>query len=198
MNIYPAGQCTWWCADQQPWCLRHGNLGNAKWWGSAWRQFGELTTLIPEVGSIVCFQPGVQGASDLGHVAVVIAVAAGEFTVSEMNGPDGPGHTDDRVCKLVDGESFLMPLSVPAPETDVKPILATTHRSSTTTPDPHGAGAVYLVNDWPFGPKRWITKPAYLAPYVPICGPVQVVNPFVLDRIEEGPHIDAVASPPEA
>lgn len=87
---------------------------------------------------------------------------------------------------------------VPPPteeDDDVKPILATTHRNAGQGPDPHGNGAVYLVKDWPYGPKRWLTNPAFLADYEAACGPLQSVDPLLLDRIEEGPHIDAIASP---
>ena len=80
----------------------------------------------------------------------------------------------------------------------MKPILATTKRTTGQGPDPHGPGAVYLVADWPYGPKRWITNAAYLAPYEALCGALQTVDPFVLDRCEEGPHIDTTANPPEA
>jgi hypothetical protein len=72
---------------------------------------------------------------------------------------------------------------------DMKPFLATTERTASDGPDPHGPGAVYLVADWPYGPKRWISDPAFLQTYVAICGPVQRVNAFVLDRCEEQPPI---------
>ncbi len=72
---------------------------------------------------------------------------------------------------------------------DMKPFLATTERVAGDGPDPHGLGAVYLVANWPYGPKRWISDPAFLASYEAICGPVQRVNAFVLDRCEEEPPI---------
>jgi surface antigen len=107
-NIYPPGQCTWWCANQEPWCMRYGNLGNAWSWAQAWAGHGGYVSLKPAVGTIACFQPGVDDAdAGTGHVAVVVSVAPGSVTVSEMNGPDGPGHTDDRVCAVVPGVSFL-------------------------------------------------------------------------------------------
>lgn len=74
---------------------------------------------------------------------------------------------------------------------DVKPILAKTDRKPGVTPDPHGPGAIYLVANWPYGPKRWIAKQEYLAVYEAICGQPIEVDPFVLDRCEEQPPIDA-------
>jgi hypothetical protein len=63
--------------------------------------------------------------------------------------------------------------------------------------DPHGAGAVYLVKDAIYGPKRWVTAMAFPT-YEAALGAPKIINAFILDRMEEGPHIDAVASPPEA
>lgn len=74
---------------------------------------------------------------------------------------------------------------------EVKPFLATTERTIGEGPDPHGLGAVYLVADWPYGPKRWISDPAFLPSYEAICGPIQRVNAFVLDGCEEQPPIAA-------
>lgn len=102
-------------------------------------------------------------------------------------------------CLVLPNVGAPIPAPIPQPEDDdVKPILATTKRTTGQGPDPHGAGAVYLVADWPYGPKRWVTNPAYLAPYEAVCGALQTVDPFLLDRIEEGPHIDTTANPSEA
>lgn len=73
---------------------------------------------------------------------------------------------------------------------------------SGNTVDPAGAGAVYLVKDAVYGPKRHILGvvagaiPAYLA----ACGQKTeaVIDAFILDRMELGPDIDLTASPPEA
>lgn len=83
-NWYPWGQCTYGAA-----VLAHDNLaglGNARDW--LWRaaQHGLPTGRTPRVGATVVYQPGVQGASSLGHVAHVVAVYAnGSFRVEEMN-----------------------------------------------------------------------------------------------------------------
>lgn len=107
-NPYPPGQCTWWCADDRPWCLAHGNLGNALDWAANWRARGGFVGMTPAAGTIACFQPGVDGADAVfGHVAIVLSVDAVSFTVSEMNGPAGPGRIDNRVCYNSSGVSFL-------------------------------------------------------------------------------------------
>jgi surface antigen len=119
-NIYPFGQCTWWCADQEPWCERYGNLGNALDWASNWRARRGFVQMTPAVGTIACFQPGSDGAdARYGHVAVVIPTAIvvpGRFMVSEMNGPAGPGRTDDRACQNNPGVSFLVEFAPTPPE----------------------------------------------------------------------------------
>jgi hypothetical protein len=74
---------------------------------------------------------------------------------------------------------------------DMKPILARTDRPAGVTPDPHGPGAIYLVANWPYGPKRWISSPEFLDSYRAICGDPVPVDPFVLDRCEEQPPIAA-------
>ena len=44
-----------------------------------------VTAALPSVGAIVVYRPGPGYDPDYGHVAVVIGVAAGLYTVSEMN-----------------------------------------------------------------------------------------------------------------
>jgi len=47
---------------------------------------GLPTSRTPSVGAIVVYRPG-GPYSELGHVAVVVAVNADAYTVSEMNAP---------------------------------------------------------------------------------------------------------------
>lgn len=99
---------------------RYGNLGNALDWASNWREHGGFVAMAPTRNTVACFQPGWDGADAVfGHVAVVIEVGGGKaFTVSEMNGPAGFGHTDDRVCFNGPGVSFLYennPTPLPPP-----------------------------------------------------------------------------------
>jgi hypothetical protein len=85
----------------------------------------------------------------------------------------------------------LGPDSGSVEDEEMRPILATTQRTPTDGPDPHGPGAVYLVANWPYGPKRWISSPDFLPPYEALCGAIQQVDAFVLDRCEEQPPIAA-------
>ena len=77
---FPYGQCTWWAAYNHP-VSWSGNAGD--WLKNASAQ-GFHTQATPSVGAIAVFWPGA-GYSDLGHVAIVIAVSPNAYTVSEMN-----------------------------------------------------------------------------------------------------------------
>lgn len=81
---YPYGVCTWGAAR-----LSRDNvtyLGNAKDWAANARARGMSVGYTPRVGATVVYQPGVQGASGLGHVAHVVAVYGnGTFRVEEMS-----------------------------------------------------------------------------------------------------------------
>lgn len=77
---YPYGQCTWWAAYN-----RHVTWnGNARDWLANAAAAGISTSSLPTFGAIAVYKPG-EGYSDLGHVGIVIAVAASTYTVSEMN-----------------------------------------------------------------------------------------------------------------
>ena len=79
---FPYGECTWWAAYNHP--VTWG--GDAQDWITNARAQGVLTSDTPSVGAIVGYRPG--GAySELGHVAIVTAVAPGSYTVSEMHAP---------------------------------------------------------------------------------------------------------------
>jgi surface antigen len=83
-NTYPWGQCTWGAK-----ALTGENLnalGNARDWLANAQRRGLPTGSTPRVGATVVYQPGVQGASGLGHVAHVVALlSGGRFVVEEMN-----------------------------------------------------------------------------------------------------------------
>lgn len=167
--------------------MRYGNLGNAHWWASTWAGRGGYVSRTPAVGTIACFQPGVDEAdAGTGHVAVVVAAGNGTVTVSEMNGPNGPGHTDDRVCSVVPGVSFLYaePPTTPKDDDDMAVLATTGTRPAGETPDPRGNGAVYLV--WG-GFKRWLDAPAALPEYEQRYGDVEdwSATPYCLDRLIE-------------
>jgi surface antigen len=89
-NVFPYGQCTWW-ADERYYQL-HGvfvpwvSNANAWQWVAQASQFHWIVSQAPQVGDILVLQPDVQGASDLGHVAVVEKVLPnGNVIASSMN-----------------------------------------------------------------------------------------------------------------
>ncbi len=124
MSIYPSGQCTDECATECPWCVRYGNLGNALSWARNWAAHGGAISHVPVIGSIACFQPGIDGAFyPDGHVGIVRAINGGTFLIEEENGPAGPGHDDTRWCADSSGVTYLLEGATPAPAPD------RTHRS---------------------------------------------------------------------
>ncbi|HEU0028930.1 MAG TPA: CHAP domain-containing protein, partial [Ktedonobacterales bacterium] len=108
-NSYPWGQCTWGAAELARDNVDH--MGDAEDWLANAQARGLPTSLIPRVGATVVFQPGVQGAGALGHVAHVIAVyAGGSFLIEEMNFyGDGGGYGvwSTRVAHTGWGVSFI-------------------------------------------------------------------------------------------
>lgn len=106
-SIRGGQSCTWW-----PQHVRGlPSLGNAAQWtyNAARRGFG--TGYSPRAGSTVVFQPGVQGAGGLGHVAQVERVYGnGWFLVSEMNfswNGGGYGRVSYRYAHTGGGVSFI-------------------------------------------------------------------------------------------
>ena len=90
VNVFPYGACTWW-ADQRYYQL-HGffvpwrTQANAWQWLARAYQFGWHVSKSPAVGDIMGLQPGVQGASSLGHVAIVERILRnGRVIASSMN-----------------------------------------------------------------------------------------------------------------
>ncbi len=86
-NHFAYGQCTWYVATRRciPW------VGNADQWYTNAAKMGYPEGHTPEVGAVVTFWPGGDGASSVGHVGYVEAVGpasgvpAGYFKFSEMN-----------------------------------------------------------------------------------------------------------------
>ena len=77
---FPYGQCTWWVAYNR----RVSWGGNAADWIANARAQGVATDEVPSVGAIAVYRAG-GGYSGYGHVAVVIALEPGAYTVSEMD-----------------------------------------------------------------------------------------------------------------
>lgn len=89
-NLFPYGQCTWWANERYyqlhgeyvPWT----RYANAWQWRARAYDFGWHVSRRPRFGDIVDLQPWVQGASGLGHVAVVERVFRnGHVLASNMN-----------------------------------------------------------------------------------------------------------------
>lgn len=93
-NPFPRGQCTWWASQRffelhgffVPWTIN----SNAFQWRDRAQEFRWIVSNQPSVGAIVNLQPNVQGASSLGHVAVVETVMDnGHVLASNLNwGPN--------------------------------------------------------------------------------------------------------------
>lgn len=82
-DAFPYGECTWWAAYNQP--VTWG--GDARDWLANAREAGVATSAVPSIGAIVAYRPG--GLySELGHVAIVIAVGERSYRVSEMHAPE--------------------------------------------------------------------------------------------------------------
>ena len=87
---FPYGWCTWWAAYN-----RHVTWnGNAADWLQNASAQGFHNAASPTVGAIAVYRP-VGEYSPLGHVAIVIAVSARAYTVSEMH-VTGFGQVDTR------------------------------------------------------------------------------------------------------
>ncbi len=89
---FPFGQCTWWAAYNR----RVTWGGNAGDWLANASALGVPTSAEPSLGAIVVYRPGGR-YSPLGHVALVVAVTASLYTVSEMNAAAGWGRVSTRV-----------------------------------------------------------------------------------------------------
>lgn len=149
----------------------------------------------------MCIPPNRNGAGPKGHIAFVTGSPLnGKVAVIEMNFLIEHGFdyrsASTQHCEFIHLTSAPKPPPpTPQPPEDDVTILAIRSAGSV---DPHGPGAVYLVKDAVYGPKRWVTNQPALTVYESLVGPVKTINAYVLDRMEEGPHIDVVASPPEA
>lgn len=106
-NLGVPGGCVWYVFNQRP-DFYIPPTPYAMQFGWVAQQNGYRVGYTPAVNAIVVFQAGVQGASNMGHVAIVKAVYAnGSFLIEEMNGPRGAWATDYRVVWQSSGESFI-------------------------------------------------------------------------------------------
>lgn len=90
INLFPYGSCTWWANQRYfqlhgfyvPWRIQ----SNAWQWTNRAEDFGWQVSNYPVLGAIVDLQPGVQGASMVGHVAIVERILRnGDVIASNMN-----------------------------------------------------------------------------------------------------------------
>ncbi len=94
-DAYPYGECTYWASYR--WHELTGNYppntwGNAESWASSAQVSGWDVAAVPGVPSIICLQPGIQGAGTLGHVALVESINSdGTVYCSTMNWYAGGG-----------------------------------------------------------------------------------------------------------
>ena len=95
-NLFPYGECTWWANQRYfqlhgvfvPWTVN----ADAFQWSARASDFGWQVSNTASVGAIIDFQPGVQGASNLGHLGVVEQMLGnGRLLVSNMNWNGGLG-----------------------------------------------------------------------------------------------------------
>lgn len=98
-NYYPGGQCTWYAEQEaaQYTGLWLKSFGNAMYWAGNAAASGWAVAATPRIGSVIVFQPGVDGAGGVGHVAFVTNYypSTGRVVISEMNFA-GLGHVDTR------------------------------------------------------------------------------------------------------
>lgn len=112
-NLFPYGQCTWW-ANERYAQLHNGAYVPWTWNSDAWQwtarayDFHWQVSTTPEVGDIVDLQPGVQGASALGHVAVVEQIfAGGDVRASSMNWYPNPQEVTNQTFAPGPGVTFI-------------------------------------------------------------------------------------------
>src|SRR6266702_365516 len=111
-NVFPYGSCTWW-ADQRYFQL-HGvfvpwhTQANAWEWTARAYEFGWHVSSKPVVGAIIDLQSGVQGASGLGHVAVVEKILSnGHVIASNMSWGAYPWQVTDVEFTPGPGVTFI-------------------------------------------------------------------------------------------
>lgn len=109
-NWATAGQCTWgalakWKASEG--YYPGGWTGNAMVWDTGAASAGYTVSGTPRTRSIVVFEPGVEGASSVGHVAWVTAVNGSQVTIVEMNALAGPYNYNTRTVTDQAGMKYI-------------------------------------------------------------------------------------------
>jgi LysM repeat protein len=104
------GQCTWWAQHKRP-DHNYKGMGDAWAWLYSAPQRGYTVTTTPAVNATVIFEPGVESASGIGHVAHVEQLLPGGWIlISEMNffwNNGGWGRVDYRYITAGPGVYFI-------------------------------------------------------------------------------------------
>jgi len=118
------GQCTW-LAELEfhdytgTYIDTLGGNGNAMYWGANAAAHGWTVTSQPTVNSIVVFQPGVDGAGSVGHVAWVTSVSGSNISVVEMDFPHPYiVSTRSNVGGLKAGVAYILPANTTSAATN--------------------------------------------------------------------------------
>lgn len=109
-NWATPGQCTWGALNK--WHNYTGYYlggfhGNAYTWNERAAAAGWPVGHTPRAHSIVVFEPGVAGASGVGHVAWVTGVSGSRVTFIEMNALAGPYNYNTRTVTHRSGMSYI-------------------------------------------------------------------------------------------
>jgi len=111
-DFFPTGQCTQWASQRYhqlhgvyvPWTTQ----SDAWQWQDRAKDFHWQISSTPNVGDIIDLQPWVQGAFDLGHVAVVEQVLSnGDVLTSDMNWGANPWQVTNVEFSPGPGVSFI-------------------------------------------------------------------------------------------
>ena len=111
-NFFPQGQCTWWASQRYyqlhgvyvPWMTQ----SDAWQWQDRAKDFHWQVSGTPNVGDIVDLQPWVEGAYDMGHVAVVEQILGnGDVIASNLNWGGSPWQVTDVEFSPGPGVSFI-------------------------------------------------------------------------------------------
>lgn len=102
------GNCVWWAAFKRD-DITTENLGNAMYWITNAPNYGFPVGKAPVAGAVVVYQPGVQWASSIGHVAYVESLSGSNpnnFTITEMS-YGGSCNVNTRTSWVQDGVDFI-------------------------------------------------------------------------------------------
>lgn len=105
------GTCEWYVLDR---FYKQAGVypqvsGNADNFANSAGQSGWTVSDAPRVGSIAVFQPGMNGAGDVGHVAWVESISGNQITISEMNFPN----PDQVTTRTIDPDNGVQYVYVP-------------------------------------------------------------------------------------